>query len=153
MTAPARWTCPACLPPGGRGTRFRSAALLAAALLLTAGAAGATEPPPLGRLFNTPQQRAQLDAQRYGTAQSAVTVDAAPPAPAPPPPPLVLNGVVRPAQGKATVWLNQQAVSDGQRMVRRDGKVTLLLPSGRRVTLKPGQRYDETTGEVRDESQ
>lgn len=130
------------------------AALLAVALLFPAIAARAAEPPPLGRLFNTPQQRAQLDAQRHGAVQPAAPSEAAQPpsAPPPPPPPLVLNGVLRPTHGKATVWLNQQPVPDGQRVLRRDGMVTLILPSGRRVTLKPGQRYDETTGEVRDDS-
>lgn len=133
-------------------------ALLAAWLALSAPLARAAEPPPLGRLFNTPQQRAQLDAQRYGAAQPAPPAppaeraNAAPPAPPPPPPPLVLNGVVRPAHGRATVWLNQEPVPEARRIVRRDGKVTLILPSGQQITLKPGQRYDETTGEVRDEA-
>lgn len=142
---------PACVSAAGRGAI--TAAVLCAAL---APAAHAAEPPPLGRLFNTPQQRMQLDAQRYGTAQSVPPPDsvaAAPAPPAPPPAPLVVNGVVRPAHGKATVWLNQEPLPDGQLIVRRDGSITLILPSGQRVTLKPGQRYDETTGEVRDASQ
>lgn len=109
----------------------------------------ASEPSPLGRLFNTPQQRAQLDAQRYGTAPSAV------PAAPPPPPatPLELNGVVRPAHGNTTVWLNHDVLPHRQRTVGRDGKVTLTLPSGRRVTLKPGQRYIGASGEIRDVDQ
>jgi hypothetical protein len=128
---------------------------LAAWLALSATLVHAAEPPPLGRLFNTPQQRAQLDAQRYGAAQpvpSAPPAEPATAAPPAPPPPLVLNGVVRPAHGRATVWLNQEPVPEGRRTVRRDGKVTLILPSGRQVTLKPGQRYDESTGETRDEA-
>lgn len=133
---------------------LRGTPIAAVVTLLLALPAGAAEPPPLGRLFNTPEQRAQLDAQRYGAAQPAAPVEATSPAPPPPPPPapLVLNGVVRPARGAATVWLNQEALPDSRRIVRRDGKVTLILPSGQRVTLKPGQRYDETTGEVRDET-
>ena len=133
------------------------AAVLALAMPLATPPAMAAEPPTLGRLFNTPEQRAQLDAQRYGATQPPPVAPPAPPAaapvPPPPPAPLVLNGVVRPARGKATVWLNQEPVADSQRIVGRDGKVTLILPSGQRVTLKPGQRYDESTGEVRDDGQ
>lgn len=140
----------------GRGAGAAAiAALMAGAV--PAASSHAAEAPPLGRLFNTPQQRMQLDAQRDGTAQSALPADSMPVAPAPPPPqppaPLVVNGVVRPAHGKATVWLNQEPLPDGQRVLRSDGKVTLILPSGQRVTLKPGQHYDEATGEVRDASQ
>ncbi len=130
---------------------------LATVLALAVPPATAAEPPTLGRLFNTPEQRAQLDAQRYGATQPPPVAQPAPPAaapvPPPPPAPLVLNGVVRPSRGKATVWLNQEPVADGRRIVGRDGRVTLILPSGQRVTLKPGQRYDETTGEVRDDGQ
>lgn len=108
--------------------------------------AHASEPPPLGRLFNTPQQRAQLDTQRSGTAPSVVPADAAPPLP----PPLVLNGVLRPAHGNSTVWLNHEVLPNGRRTLGPDGKVTLTLHSGRRVTLKPGQRYIEASGEIRD---
>lgn len=142
--------------PPRRPRRKTVQAVLPALLAVFAAGAHAAEPPPLGRLFNTPQQRAQLDAQRNGGAEPAAPVPPAPPAapaaaPPQPPPPLVLNGVVRPAHGRPTVWLNQEPVPDAQRIVRRDGKVTLILPSGRQVTLAPGQRYDETTGEVRDE--
>ncbi|GAB2838685.1 hypothetical protein GCM10027277_01970 [Pseudoduganella ginsengisoli] len=122
--------------------------LVAVCALLPAHAA---EPPPLGRLFTTPQQRAQLDAQRYGVPQTAPAAEVAPPPP--PQPPVVVNGVVRPSRGNATIWLNQEPVPEGQRITRRDGKVVVTLSSGQRVTLKPGQRYDEAAGGVRDEAQ
>lgn len=128
-------------------------------LALAAACTQAAEVPSLGRLFNTPQQRAQLDAQRMGGQAPAAAetgqpapAPAPPPAPAPaPPPPQVLNGVVKPAGGKATVWLNQEPLPVERRTMGRNGQITVVLPSGRRITLKPGQRYDETTGEVRDD--
>lgn len=156
MTAPVRMPANrrAAVSASGRHAAMRRIALcMLAATLAPPLPARAAEPPPLGRLFNTPQQRAQLDAQRYGVAQPAQPAEAAPPPPSPPQPPLVLDGVVRPAGGKATVWLNQEPVPEGRRTVRRDGKVVLTLPSGQRVVLKPGQRYDEATGEVRDAGQ
>jgi hypothetical protein len=136
----------------------RNARLHAAILALLTVGAQAADAPSLGRLFNTPQQRAQLDAQRMGAAVPApAPAPTAPAAPAaaqsPPPPPVVLNGVVKPAGGKATVWLNREPLPDERRIVGSNGGITVVLPSGQRITLKPGQRYDETTGEVRDDTE
>lgn len=105
--------------------------------------------PVLGRLFSTPSERAQLDARRAGPPPPAAPE--APATPPPPPAPVVLDGVAQSSKGPATVWVNQTPLPEAARTVRRDRSVTMVLPSGRRVTLKPGQRYDESTGEVHDE--
>ena len=55
--------------------------LLAGAALITAQAQA--QPPQLGRLFLSPEQRAQLDAQRYGPPAPAAAVAAPPSRPRP----------------------------------------------------------------------
>ena len=103
----------------------------------------------LGRLFSTPQERALLDARRDGSvieSQSAAPATAAPPTT--PPAPLLLNGVVQRSNGQTTVWLNDAPLAERDGKVQPDRSVQLRLPSGKRVTLKPGQSYDETTGAI-----
>lgn len=109
----------------------------------------------IGRLFTTPQERYQLD-----VARGLIVVPAAPapvrvaPAPAPPPPePVTVNGFVRRSSGGSTVWLNQDAQDarlnnfSGPRQAPR---VTVTLPSGRKVLIKPGQTVDMNAGTVTD---
>ncbi|CAN7385621.1 hypothetical protein LJR289_002284 [Pseudoduganella sp. LjRoot289] len=128
-----------------RASGVAGAAALAALLLAALPATLAAQ--PLGRLFNTPQQRAILDARRDGSA-----LDSQPPPPAtyaePRPEPLQLSGVVQRSNGKSTVWVNQAPVPDSEGQVLKDRSVSLRLPSGRRITLKPGQSYDEVTGTI-----
>jgi hypothetical protein len=118
---------------------------LCATFSLVAAPAVHAQTRPLGRLFNTPQERAQLDARRAGgetpSASSA-------PLPRPAPEPLQLNGVVLRSGGQATVWVNQSPAPDSSVNVRKDRSVSLHLPSGRRIILKPGQSYNETTGTI-----
>jgi hypothetical protein len=139
-------------------------AALAAALLAAFAAAPLRAMPPeaqvqtqapapqvrhLGRLFSTPQQRAQLDAQRDGNAVEGQAGADAAAAPAPAPPaPLQLNGVVQRKGGRATVWLNDAQLAEPASQVLPDRSVLLHLPSGKRITLKAGQSYDETTGAI-----
>ena len=101
----------------------------------------------LGRLFNTPQERLQLNARRDENPVEAPPA-AAPLPPAPPPAPLQLNGVIQRSNGQATVWVNQAPLPAQDGDVLRDRSVSLRLPSGKRVTLKPGQSYDEATGTI-----
>ena len=95
----------------------------------------------IGRLFTTPEERRQLD-----VARGTIAAPPAPPAaPAPPPPqPVTVNGVVRRSGGAATVWLNQEAQSANV----NGSRVTVTLPSGNKVRIKPGQTVDMNTGAV-----
>ncbi|MCM2564286.1 MULTISPECIES: hypothetical protein [Janthinobacterium] len=127
---------------------MRSARILCA---LLAGAALTAQAQPLGRLFLSPQQRAQLDAQRYGPPPPDPALAApAPPPPPPPAPPVELNGVVQRSSGRSTVWLNQEAQNEPHNRLARDkpGTLTLRLSNGQAVLLKPGQRYDPASGTV-----
>ncbi|MDZ5634915.1 hypothetical protein [Janthinobacterium sp. GMG1] len=121
-------------------------ALLAGAALTAQAQAQAQQ---LGRLFLSPQQRAQLDAQRYGPPPPD-PVMAAPPPPPPPAPPVELNGVVQRSSGRSTVWLNQEAQNEPHNRLARDkpGTLTLRLSNGQVLLLKPGQRYDPASGTV-----
>lgn len=126
-------------------------AVFACALLLGAGACARAEQPHLGRLFSTPEQRAQLDAQRYGPPPGATAPAApAPPPPPPPAPPVELNGVVQRSSGRSTIWLNQSPQQEPHNQLDRasDGVLTLRLSTGQVLLLKPGQRYDPASGSV-----
>lgn len=140
---------------------------LAAALLAAAPVAAAQ---PLGRLFNTPAERGQLDSQRNAPPAAAPNEVGGPPgmAPAdanqpganggtpPPAPPeiLVLNGTLRTSGGRSTVWLNDVPQRGKQLQLpqrqRGAAQLTVRLPSGQTVLLKPGQRYDLRDGKVKD---
>lgn len=125
------------------------------ALLLATGAAQA-QTPQLGRLFHTPEQRHQLDIAR-GLA-AAPPAPPVPPAPAPQtaapaPAPVTVNGFVRRSAGRSTVWINQEYKE--ARAAQFSGppqapQVTLNLPGGGKVRLKPGQTVDLATGAVHD---
>lgn len=76
---------------------------------------------------------------------------AAPPAP-PAPEQLEMNGVVRSSSGRSTVWLNNVPQSGPQNKFsnRHKKALTVTLPSGKKVLLRPGQRYDLADGRVKD---
>ncbi|MEG1115146.1 MAG: hypothetical protein RSE46_08965, partial [Janthinobacterium sp.] len=105
-----------------------------------------------GRLFLSPEQRAQLDAQRYGppAPDPAMAAPAPPPPPPPPAPPVELNGVVQRSSGRSTVWLNQEVQNEPHNRLAsgKPGTLTLRLSNGQVVLLKPGQRYDPASGTV-----
>jgi hypothetical protein len=94
----------------------------------------------VGRLFFTPQQRAELEKRRNTKVveeqplaqESSVT----------------LNGFVRRSDGRTTTFVNGVPRYD-TRTARGDGRVTVSEPSGQ-VTLKVGETADLVTGGVRD---
>jgi len=76
---------------------------------------------------------------------------ATPPAP-PPPEQLEMNGLVRSSSGRSTVWLNNVPHSGPQNKFSNRNKkaLTVTLPSGKKIVLRPGQRYDLADGRVKD---
>ena len=116
----------------------------------TVTALAQAQPPQLGRLFSSPEERAQLDASRSGAppAGAAQAQVAPPPAPPPPGPPMELNGLVQRGSGRSTVWLNQAPQQEPLNQVSNAGQLTLRLSNGQVVLLKPGQQYDPASGTV-----
>ena len=115
----------------------------------------------LGRLFLTPDQRAQLDVARVKRDQRSPINSAAPPAAAVPQGPDIVtyNGVVRRSDGKSTVWINGRPVNERSRMrndndvnvlgMRRDGAVSVAIPqTDRTASLKVGQSLDVNSGRI-----
>lgn len=130
-------------------------------LAAAAAAHAAAEPPPIGRLFTTPAERASLDRLRDAGGRApepaqvqgpAVTEAQAAPAPPPPPEPISVTGIVRRSDGTSVVWINGVPQTD-QAVSRTEGgtpAATVMLPSGQRATLKAGQAVDVNTGAVGD---
>ena len=113
----------------------------------------------IGRLFMTPAQRAELDAQRHRAPRAEITV-------ATPRPDAValrddirLNGIVRRSSGPATIWVNGRALDqesadlagiDVRHGPDASSRVTLSLDDGRALALKPGQSWLRDADEIVD---
>lgn len=130
----------------------------AVALIALAGLHGMTGPSfaaePLGRLFFTPAQRAQLDTARSQKSRAMLPSDTEA---APLPETVTYSGMVRRNDGKSTVWLNNRAINDRQPTegvpavgrVRPDGRIVLDTPqSGLNVELKVGQSVEIVSGTI-----
>ena len=116
--------------------------MLALALLCLCAPA-ATSAEELGRLFFTPQQRQDLDRRR-------VTNRAEEEAPQIKEGPLTLEGHVQRSGGKAVTWINGVPQYD-QPSSRDPSRVTVVPNEGEPgVSLKIGQTYERTSGDVRD---
>jgi hypothetical protein len=122
--------------------------VLAFILLLLAGSAEAQE---LGRLFFTPEQRSALDARRKARVpdRPAATTTVSPTT--------RLDGYVKRAGGRSTVFVNGEAMLEGTADApvvdpeRRGGRVPVPAgEGGARVELRPGEVLDRGTGQVRD---
>ncbi|SDG54611.1 MULTISPECIES: hypothetical protein [unclassified Duganella] len=158
--------------------RLATAAACATALIALTGIPAHAQV-TLGRLFTTPAERTTLETGRNASAalapnsqgeQPAAGVPAGPgmpgtadattgsatPAALPPPPALVMSGVLRRSGSRdTTVWLNDQPQYRAQKnLSQRSGaaaaNLTVTLPSGKKVLLKPGQRYDLQEGRIKD---
>jgi hypothetical protein len=133
---------------------------LAAAIVSGLAAAQAPKPgaEPLGRLFFTPAQRAQLDVARKQRARTALATETTEEATAAPTPQTITyDGVVQRSDGKSTVWINSRPAHEKESAsggvivgrVRANGGVSLQIPqSGRTVNLKPGQSVELLSGAI-----
>jgi len=118
------------------------AALLLACLGIPAAHAGS-----LGRLFFTPEQRAQLD---YNYARNAPAEGDASPF-------LTVNGIVQKNGGPRTVWINGVSQAAGNRGERNPAEETVTVPGkshpvkvkvGQKILLdQPVQTHQDATGE------
>jgi hypothetical protein len=115
-------------------------AALALTLMCVAVPADAEE---LGRLFFTPQQRQDLDRRR-------ATNRAEEEAPQVKEGPLTLEGQVQRSSGRTTTWINGAPQYDSHNS--RDPARVVVVPNEGEpgVSLKVGQIYERSTGQVRD---
>lgn len=104
----------------------------------------------LGRLFFTPQQRADLDARRKARVPDK------PAAAAVASPVTRLDGYVKRSGGPSTVWINGESITEGGADAPRIDRgpsesVTIGVgEGGGRVRMKPGESLDRGNGEVHD---
>ena len=114
-----------------------------ALLLLCLAAPAAVAAEELGRLFLTPQQRQDLDRRR---ATNRIEEEA----PQIKEGPLTLEGHVQRSSGKAVTWVNGAPQYDS-RANRDPARVTVVPNEGEPgVSLKVGQIYERSSGEVHD---
>lgn len=123
------------------------------ALLLPLAANGAET---LGRLFFSPEQRAQLDTLRIKKVVATQTKDE------PPPEFVKYSGIVRRNDGRTTVWVNNKALSDKEiretsslvGRVERDGRITVQTNTQGSIAptlqLKVGQSAELLSGRVQE---
>ena len=119
---------------------------------------------PLGRLFSTPAERADLDrlrqAAKHGESLNLANKQTSPEVAVIPVEPVSeqfsLDGFVRRSSGKGTTWINQIPQNEGavsqnirvRQQLSKPPAVSILLPSGKRMALKVGQTFDAATGRV-----
>jgi hypothetical protein len=125
---------------------MRAALIIALAFLPLAAKAQ-----EIGRLFFSPEQRAQLDARR-----KARVPDKPAAAPVIASPTTRLDGFVRRSSGRSTVWVNGESFTESESTRIEPGRSSdarVSVPvgdAGVRARLKPGEVLDRGTGEVRD---
>jgi hypothetical protein len=123
---------------------------LTAALVLLLALAPCAQAQELGRLFFTPQQRADLDARRKARVPDK------PAAAAVASPVTRLDGYVKRSDGPSTVWINGESATEGAADAPRidrgpSGSVSIGVgEGGGRVRMKPGESLDRGNGEVHD---
>ena len=113
--------------------------VFAAAMLLLAAATPAQAAETVGRLFYTPQQRADLDVRRASNAAEpeVVVVESL----------VTVNGRVSRSSGKTTTWINGTPQYD--KYAGQDAARVTLDDNGADTKVSVGDTLDRTRGEVR----
>ena len=134
------------MPPG------MQAEMIAMARAARELAPAQNQAPAMAQQQQQPSQMQQMQQMPMPTPGASSTAAADTP---PPSEQLIMNGVLRSSNGRSTVWLNNQPQRGAaNKFSNRDSKaVTVTLPSGKRIVLQPGQRYDLADGRVKDVSQ
>jgi hypothetical protein len=111
--------------------RFIPTLAKASLAILLAGNATIAAADSLGRLFYTPQQRAQID---FNYARNASADGNASPV-------LTVNGIVQKQGGARTVWINGVAEDKGKNTERNPTAQTVAIPGkSKKVKLKVGDK-------------
>lgn len=143
--------------------RLNISFLLAMSMVL-ASASVIAQSQPIGRLFFTPAERADLDRLRakYKPGEKVIELTKNEPIEekekAEVPVQLTLDGFVKRSSGNDTTWVNQEPrwLSKNsqniivQQKIAQAPQVSVALPTGKRLKLKAGQSVDVGTGKVRD---
>lgn len=122
---------------------------------------------PLERLFSSPAERQRLDSMRQTqvlklVATPAITVPENSETPETLPPPISMQGYVKRSDGvKGTVWINHQAVREGEEVnsvrignlqknkINQSQSLTLQIPAnGQKLRLKAGQTYTPRSNQI-----
>ncbi|MDP1654380.1 MAG: hypothetical protein Q8L56_16840 [Rhodocyclaceae bacterium] len=131
-------------------TRF-ALVLCAGGMLLQSMPSAAAEPspptPPLGRLFMTPESRANLERQRQYNIQETRSLEGDT---------IRLDGVVVRSSGKSTVWVNNRPQHENVRGTgvvanpsrQRPDRATLSAGTEPPVDLKVGVTINQATRET-----
>lgn len=110
-------------------------------LLIAAGTASAL---PLGRLFFSPEQRAELNRERQAVLLGQMAARG---------PGVRVNGIVIRSDGRNTVWVNQQA-QQGKGggavgvIVKRSDRATLRIQGRAPRDIRVGEAIDPATGTI-----
>ena len=133
---------------------MKRAVVVLAGVIVAGTAFGAQ---PIGRLFFTPAQRAQLDIARTQKQPPPQLESAEPVAPPPTAQTVTYGGIVRRSDGKSMLWINNRLVDEKEALaslnirgrVRPDGAMTLQVPqTGASIDVKVGQSVEVLTGKV-----
>lgn len=122
---------------------------LAVATLVCALLPALAQAQELGRLFFTPEQRANLDLRRKARMPDKPAAPLAAPT-------TRVDGYVKRSTGPSTVWINGEPLGEGAAEAPRidasrdRGTVSVNAEGGGRVRLRPGETLDRGNGEVRD---
>lgn len=121
--------------------------VLALSILLIATGLSAQEAPRLGRLFMTPEWRANLERRRQLDIKETRNLEGGT---------MRLDGIVSRSSGKSTVWVNNRPQNESERdtgvaasvLPRQPGKATLTAGSEPPADLKVGVTLNRATRET-----
>jgi len=128
--------------------------LLIYILAIFTSAPNAAQTAPLGRLFFTPNERAQLEKLHEEKIKSPTL-----PEKELPPPEVYLNGLVIRSHGPSSAWINgktalkQAGVEVNLDPSRYDAVSITIINGNQQLLLKPGQKVNTETNEIQENYQ